>query len=99
MKLSLNINDRILTAKAVVSRRHRTNEGIDSSSHQTLRIRLPASFQSKDNGHLYNALLEHFHVCCYCEHDCCGHQFGGVDQMFKLSRRDVSVSLGYWRNV
>ena len=45
------------------------------------------------------ALEDHFRVGCSCEHDCCGHSFGGVRQIKYLGDGHLySITCGYARN-
>lgn len=45
------------------------------------------------------AIEDHFRTGCSCEHDCCGHSFGGVRQIKYLGDGHLySITCGYARN-
>lgn len=86
------------TIKAV---RRSTVRGAGGALTAVTYIRLPviATLVKRGNQQLYRALYDLFAIgTCSHEHDCCGCRFGGIQDIQKLSRRDVRVVSSYVRN-
>ena len=47
---------------------------------------------------LWNIFGDRFTAGCTCEHDCCGHWFGGVSKIRTNGPREVIVEASYSRN-
>lgn len=72
---------------------------LDVSSQAIHMIHLPVKMKGVDRVKLMRAIEHHFHQRCFCEHDCCGHWFGGVRSVRFTSKRDIVVTTSYSRNV
>lgn len=72
---------------------------LDDSSHSIQFVRLPLKMVGTDRIKLKRAIENHFHQRCFCEHDCCGHWFGGVQSTTFLNKRDIVIHTSYSRNV
>lgn len=72
--------------------------GIDANTEQLHFARIPQHMRHLNYRQLYNALEEHYGETCYCEHDCCGHFFGGV-QDIHINGRYLMFRTHYQRNL
>lgn len=70
---------------------------LDDTTIYTTNIRLPRSMASISTDDLRSALRSYWHQGCTCQHDCCGHLFGGLTRM-KRNKRNVWIQASYQRN-
>lgn len=70
----------------------------DDSTGSTWKLTAPHSLRKADRDYIREELRDQFDRRCYCEHDCCGHVFGGLSSL-KRVRGHYIFTVGYARNV